>query len=198
MITCPSCGHETHDYAWSCDVCGERWGAEHAGEASALSAATTQTDGHVEPVVDTTEVPSPQTKRCPFCAEEIKFEAIKCRFCGEMLDGSHPAAKGPAPQPKATDETKVFVIPFPDGSAPTRWPFKPGSKEPFSDSYLRSIGVKPKGATFLRRSFTGGVSYTWDMYKDHFLERINELGGAAPVLWRCRVFLPGGRPGHRR
>ncbi len=74
-------------------------------------------------------------------------------------------------------ETKVFVIPFPGGSPPASYIFNAKSNKPFSDGYLRSIGMLDKKTwDFLRRGWHGGVTLTWSAYKDYFLERINELG----------------------
>jgi len=47
-----------------------------------------------------------RTKPCPYCAETIRYAAVKCRFCGEFLSGDRRQREGKGGPEGQSDESE--------------------------------------------------------------------------------------------
>lgn len=80
MIVCRNCAKFTNKYAPTCLYCGTILVKEAPPPPDAPGKKDLQEEGSA---MD--RIAIPRLKKCPFCAEEIQYEAVKCKFCGELL-----------------------------------------------------------------------------------------------------------------
>ena len=91
-----------------------------------------------------------ETKKCPFCGEEIKAVAKKCKFCNTWLDGSNPEAE--------PEEIKQVECPACGEMVDSSQSTCPSCNEPLNiDQEFSVEDLALKGKELLNKGFKGAV-----------------------------------------
>ena len=76
--------------SWTCEHCGQHLEAEDELTGRECPCPSCKAVLAIPPLFQATASrpappPLPEFKKCPFCAEQIRIDAIKCKHCGSSL-----------------------------------------------------------------------------------------------------------------